>query len=192
MPTRSLVGRAVVQWPRVRSCQTEAGTKPGPSAVKVPDPNHWTTKNFPAQLYFCCLLRKVRMTLHWGGLRGLPGGGKHGKADPRRKEGTADRRNRGRRTEGAADHAGVRVGVPPEDRGLAEAPQRSALPLLTSAGAAHARGPRSGRSHASPAFHPSLRQVLPDTPPSTRRGRPVPTSSSGDLVIWFTAELKGR
>ena len=145
--------------------------------MKAPDPNHWTTKNFPAQLYFCCLLRKVRMTLHWDSLTGLPGGGRHGKADPRRKEGTADRRNRGRRseqtqrTEGAADRAGVRVGVPPEDLGLAEAPQRSALPLLTSAGAARARGPRSGRSHASPAFHPSLRQVLPDTPPTAVGGR---------------------
>lgn len=63
------------------------------------------------------------MTLHWGGLRGLPGGGKHGKADPRRKVGTADRRQeQTQRTEGAADRAAAGVGVPPEDRDLAEAP----------------------------------------------------------------------
>ena len=156
--------------------------------MKAPDLNHWTTKNFPAQFCFCCLLREVRMTLHWGGLRGLSGGGKHGKADPRRKVGTADRRQeQTQRTEGAADRAAAGVGVPPEDRDLAEAPQRSAPPLLTSAGAARARGPGWGRSHTSPAFtlHSGKSCQTPHPPPAVGGWFPSPlqvTWSSGSQL----------
>lgn len=91
------------------------------------------------------------MTVRCSGLGGLPGGGMHEQADPRRRrEGTADRRNKGRRreethrTEIAADHVAVGVGVLAEDRDLAGAPQRPTLPLLISAAVACTRGPGWG------------------------------------------------
>lgn len=83
----------------------------------------------------------------------------HGQADPRRRrEGTADRRNKGRRreethrTEGAADHVAVGVGVLAEDRDLAGAPQRPTLPLLTISSCGLHQRPWVGWPHASPAF----------------------------------------
>lgn len=114
-----------------------------------------------AQLYFCHVLGETGITMCWGGLEGLPGGDTHGTGRPEAEGGDCwQEEKREQKWQERVDPEGCRTSRGGAGRwrwimagahDLARAPQRPALPLLTSTGAVCARGPGwSGPTHHLP------------------------------------------